>query len=192
MHPASHGGPEETSCGSGNIAGQQACRCAATQQRTWKRSTLRRWQRVAVQVVWLVLRFLQEVHQRVSAFLLQLQADKITGQWARQGGPAFCCSSTFEHAQKACCGLGSTGPVQADATNRGPGWTGPADAVGNGVVCCGIAKALQRRAAKGRSRSWRGGCRRRACRRQKRTRCLLLGSPGGAETRPRKQSPMAD
>eukprot|EP00971_Amphidinium_carterae_P341217 6479908-Amphidinium_carterae.1 len=74
-------------------------------------------------------------------------------------------------AQEApCCGLGSSGPVKTKAANRGPGWTGPAVAVGNGIAFL-ANKALQRRAAKGRPCSWRGGCRRRACRRLKRTRC---------------------
>eukprot|EP00971_Amphidinium_carterae_P036613 719604-Amphidinium_carterae.1 len=67
-------------------------------------------------------------------------------------------------AQEApCCGLGSSGPVMTKATNRGPGWAGPAVAVGNGNAFH-ATKALQRRAAKGRPCSWRGGCRRRACR----------------------------
>eukprot|EP00971_Amphidinium_carterae_P252541 5013870-Amphidinium_carterae.1 len=47
---------------------------------------------------------------------------------------------------------------------RGPGCTGPEFAVDNGIAVQ-ANKALQRRAAKGRPRSWRGGCRRRACRR---------------------------
>eukprot|EP00971_Amphidinium_carterae_P267405 5304181-Amphidinium_carterae.1 len=90
----------------------------------------------AVHVGWLVLHFLQKIQLGIQTFLLQLRARKNTGRWARQAGPAFCCLSTVEHAQHACCGLGSSGPVQTDATNRGPGWTGPADAVGNGVAYC--------------------------------------------------------
>eukprot|EP00971_Amphidinium_carterae_P294535 5847929-Amphidinium_carterae.1 len=50
------------------------------------------------------------------------------------------------------------------ATNRGPGWTGPAHAAGTGIDFQ-AKEALQRRAAQGRPCSWRGGCRRRACRR---------------------------
>eukprot|EP00971_Amphidinium_carterae_P210218 4170879-Amphidinium_carterae.1 len=89
---------------------------------------------------------------------------KSDGRWAWQAGPSCSCQCDGEFAQEApYCGLGSSGPVKTKANNRGPGWTGPAVAVGNSTAFQ-ATKALQRRAAKGRPCSWRGGCRRRACR----------------------------
>eukprot|EP00971_Amphidinium_carterae_P163004 3231855-Amphidinium_carterae.1 len=61
------------------------------------------------------------------------------------------------------------------ATNRGPGWTGLAVAVDNGIAFHANL-ASQRRAAKGRPCSWRGGCRRRTCRRLIRSRCRSASS----------------
>eukprot|EP00971_Amphidinium_carterae_P131371 2602116-Amphidinium_carterae.1 len=86
--------------------------------------------------------------------------------WAANADPTYPCDRA--QAQEApCCGLGSFGPAQIDASSCGLGWTSSAAAVGNGDAYCGIAKALQRRVAKRRPCSWRGGCRRRACRRLK-------------------------
>eukprot|EP00971_Amphidinium_carterae_P292855 5814362-Amphidinium_carterae.1 len=112
---------------------------------------------------------LQETIQVADTFLLLLQERETTGRWAWQAGPACSCQCNGDHAQEAPGrGPGFAGPAKTKATSRGPGWTGPAVAVGNGNA---FFKALQRRAAKGRPCCWRGGCRRRACRRLTRTRC---------------------
>eukprot|EP00971_Amphidinium_carterae_P308369 6128045-Amphidinium_carterae.1 len=121
------------------------------------RSTQGRWQSFAHQVWWVVVLFLQEAKQVANTFLLSLQEGDTTRRWAWQAGPACYCYCNGDHAQEAPgCGPGSAGPVMIEATCRGPGWTGPAFAVGNGIAFL-ANEALQRRAAKGRPCSWRGG-----------------------------------